>query len=145
VLTRWVVLAGGVLVLVAGLALSARDGGKPSGSVDATFVLTGGSCRSHAAACAKLADGGSVVIFGPVREGTADWPRHLIRLDGPTTSISIPLDPGLYSLAFFIEPPWATLLPDFGKSPAEGVFTVGKRAVHLGVVRPGKGWIVTGD
>jgi hypothetical protein len=85
------------------------------------------------------------MIFGPEHQGDANFPQQRIRLNGATTRINVPLAPGDYNLAFFIQPPWRVLEPDFGTSPAEGFFKVGKRTVHLGVVRPSHGWILAGD
>jgi hypothetical protein len=144
---RSILCGGGLLALVAGVAIvvSWRTPPRPRASVVATIVLTGGSCRTHKAECSKLAHGGTLVIFGPERPGDANFPQHHIRLKGATTRIDVPLAPGDYNLGFFIEPPWRFLEPDFGTSPTEGFFKVGKQTVQLGVVRPSLNWILSGD
>jgi hypothetical protein len=141
------VYGGPLLALLAGAALVAHWRGSPSprASVIATIVLTGGSCRTHKAECEKLAHGGILVIFGPEHQGDANFPQHRIRLNGATTRINVPLAPGDYNLAYFIQPPWSVLEPDFGTSPPEGFFKIERRTVHLGVVRPSHGWILAGD
>ena len=138
---------GGLLALLVGPAfvLAFRSSPRSRASVVATIVLTGGSYRTHEAECSKLAHGGILVIFGPEHQGEANFPQHRVRLQGAKTRIDVPLAPGGYNLAFFIQPPWRVLEPDVGTSPTEGFFRVGRRTVQLGVVRPSREWILAGD
>jgi hypothetical protein len=109
--------------------------------VSATVDLRGAPCRSHSSDCAGLANGGSVVIFGPEQANVATFPKHRVRLDGETTKMKLMLAPGKYLFAFDVLPPYSILLPNFG----DGTFYVGARPVDLGVVRPSPTWVVEGD
>jgi hypothetical protein len=127
-----------VLVLVVlGLAAAALGwrhvNGGEQGSMTARVLLSGSACRGHEADCAMLAHGGTIVVFGPIVEGTAQFPKHLVRLNAADSRVRLRLHPGDYFFAFFIQPPWATLLPNFG----DGDFHVhAGRTTDLGVVRP---------
>jgi hypothetical protein len=88
-----------------------------------------------------LVNGGTVVIFGPEVPNLARFPEHNVRLSGYTTAMKISLVSGRYQLAFFVNPPYAVLLPNFG----DGSFDVGETPVDLGVVRPSATWQVEGD
>jgi hypothetical protein len=133
----------GVLALI-GIAMwfvSARSGGGRLYDVTATVDLRGAPCRSHAAQCAVLVNGGSVVIFGPEQDNVAAVPKHRIHLEGETTAIRIRLPPGRYLFAFDVAPPYSVLLPNFG----DGSFDVASAPIDLGVVRPSPIWTVQGD
>jgi hypothetical protein len=100
----------------------------------ARVLLSGSACRGHRAACTRLAHGGSVVVFGPIVEGSASYPSHLVRLDASDSRLHLRLDPGDSSFAFSIRPPWGTLLPSFGHEH-DGAFTITARhTTDLGVV-----------
>jgi hypothetical protein len=133
----------GVLALI-GIAVwfvSARSGGGRLYSVTATVDLRGAPCRSHAAQCAVLVNGGSVIIFGPEQDNVAAFPEHRVHLKGETTAIRIRLPPGRYLFAFDVAPPYSVLLPNFG----DGSFDVASAPIDLGVVRPSPTWAVQGD
>ena len=134
------------LVLALGLAAAAlalrHSTGHAQGTMTARVLLAGGPCEQHAAACARLAHGGNVVVFGPVVEGSASYPRHLLRLNAADSRVRLRLDPGMYAFAFFIRPPWTTLLPNFDDG---GFQIVAGRTTDLGLVEPSANWVVGGD
>jgi hypothetical protein len=109
--------------------------------VSATIDLRGAACRSHFAECAFLVNGGSVVVYGPEVPNQQRSPEHTVRLNGFTTAMKLSLASGRYRLAFFVNPPYSILLPNFG----DGSFDVGDTPVDLGVVRPSSTWQVEGD
>jgi hypothetical protein len=139
---RRAVLVLAVLGLAAGALGWRHVGGGKQGSMTARVLLSGRACRGHEADCAKLAHGGTIVVFGPIVEGSAHFPRHLVRLNAVDSRVRLRLRPGAYMFAFYIQPPWATLLPNFG----DGDFQVDAgRTTELGVVQPSANWIVVGD
>jgi hypothetical protein len=143
---RRVVIAFVLPLIVAGVALTWRHfSGHERGTMTARILLSGRPCEQHRAACAKLAHGGNVVVFGPIVEGSANYPRHLVRLSAADSHVRLRLDPGIYTLAFFIQPPWATLLPNFGHKQNGDFHVVAGRTTDLGVVKPSAGWVVIGD
>jgi hypothetical protein len=139
--TALVVAVGVVAAALAWHHVASGD----QGVMTARVLLSGSPCHEHQAACARLAHGGSVVVFGPIVEGSASYPRHVVRLDASDSRLRLRLDPGLYSFAFFIRPPWGTLLPSFGQKQSGAFRITAHRTTDLGVVRPSTGWIVVGD
>jgi hypothetical protein len=88
-----------------------------------------------------MARGGSVVVFGPITPGVAGFPKHLLRLNAIDSRVRLRLAPGEYTFAFFIAPPWATLLPNVG----DDFHVYASRTTDLGVVEPSAAWTVVGD
>jgi hypothetical protein len=116
--------------------------GSKKGPMSARVLLAGEACHGHEAGCAKLAHGGTIVVFGPMVEGSANFPKHLVRLNARDSRVRLQLDPGDYSFAFYFQPPWAVLLPNFG----DGNFHIDAgRTTELGVVQPSAAWTLVGD
>jgi hypothetical protein len=118
---------------------------KPTGMVTARIVLDRGVCRSllHDSDCRRLAQGGVVVIFGPVTNTGGSPETHEVTLHSANQRIAFRLPPGSYDLGLWIEPPYQALLPSFGTHGSGNFVVRADRTTNLGVVQPGADWVVT--
>jgi hypothetical protein len=85
------------------------------------------------------------VIFGPVSSTTVNPTHHVVTLHPVAQPISLSLTPGAYSIGFWIEKPYAVLLPNFGTQDSGNFVIRADTTINLGVVEPGDSWVITGD
>jgi hypothetical protein len=133
---RYLAILAAVVVAV---AVAWKVTGRRHYDVAATITLEGGSCATHRSQCAKLADGGTVAVYG----GSS---VHRTRLHGAVTHVRFTLAPGQYVLAFPASR-YSILVTDLTRSTdgEDGGFIVGKGDIDLGTVRPSAQWIYEGD
>lgn len=138
----WIVAAIG-LVAVGGWLYWQTT--KPVGRVVARIVLNGHVCElpAHISICKHLANGGQIVIYGPVSPSTADPTQHVVTLHSADQTISLSLTPGTYGVGFGIERPYILLLPNFGTHDSGNFVIRADRTTNLGTVEPGHGWVIT--
>jgi hypothetical protein len=120
---------------------------KSVGRIEARVELRGAVCRvpAHVSICRRLANGGQVVIFGPVGKTDASPGRLEVTLESARQNISMHLAPGTYDFGFWVKQPYQELLPNFGTQDS-GTFVVRPgRTTELGLVQPGDAWVITGD
>jgi hypothetical protein len=137
-------------LLVAVVAVAVAVGGwrythPVTGTVTARIVLDGQVCRvpSHQTVCRKIADGGVVIVYGPITPGQASFDQHTVTINSTDSHITLHLEPGTYSLDFAVDLPYAVLLPDFGYKH-NGTFIIrANQITALGRVEPGKDWVIT--
>jgi hypothetical protein len=118
-----------------------------TGTLTARIVLDGPVCRvpTHQSACRKIADGGAVIVYGPITHGQWHSDPHTVTINSADSHITLHLEPGTYGLAFAVGLPYEVLEPDFGYKN-DGAFTIhAHRTTVLRKVEPGAIWVITED